>query len=246
MKPTFIDLLEEDERRLWQQYEIQLERGQRKTSASGTLQSLITGLKSYRPEQTKVWIEAFCREVFDEQTRDRIPQPLFVELILPELKRGFDKAELPYARWIAQAAPYIYRATKQKPEISGLIDFNKITPCDFYEVAIQHDPSDNIAQQALITDLSRNFDYYIHEVPTGLLCKPDVFQVELAKFAALIKLTGLLEKYEKKFVLWQFHCQAWANYLAYKQEFANYAEYLGKNSNGFDWKNGMTQNGLTL
>jgi predicted nucleic acid-binding protein len=236
MKSNWLATLEENEQLLWQHYEHEIAQGQRKKATGVTLPLFIKQLKAYPPEKIKRWVATVCQTLFDEASQQKIPPLLFSEVILLELIRGFKQAELPYARWLAQANSYLYRAYNQNPQLEELFDFKLLDSNAFYEIALQHDPYDEIARKALIENLAYWFDFYIHEVPAGVLVEPAVFERQLDQFVALLQPAGLLPRYEKKLALWRFHANAYRDYLARRQEFKDYADYLAKNSDDFNHK----------
>lgn len=228
--------LKENEQVLWRDYERQIAQGKRKTLAPQTLQKLISGIKAYSDDQRKQWVEEFLHKSLEENDNLNIPLPLFEEIILVNLNHGFDKGESHYARWIGQTYDLIIRATKHNPEIKKSPDIDNLYPMNFFEIAYKQNPEDKIAQIFLIREYTTNLDFAIHEVPIGLLADIDWFRDTLIKLQRLLSSPGLSEKYKNKINLWVFHINAWEDYLARRNGYKHYVDYLEKNANGFNWR----------
>lgn len=239
MNPAISDHLKEAERTLWRQYEYQVRHGQRKTHAPATLQKLIASLKTYSPEETKAWVMALFQsnienEYFSRSDMD-MPFPLFEEIVLPELIRGFNNGEPEYARWLGQILSHAINATIHKPLLRELFDVYKYNQIDLFEMSLAQNPDDRLARQFLITWLVSSLDFAIHEVPRGVIGDKEYLENTFARLQSLLISAERLEIYQSKFKLWRFHFDAWQDYLAHRDEYGNYADYLLKNSNGFNW-----------
>jgi hypothetical protein len=85
-----------------------------------------------------------------------------------------------------------------------------------------------MAREALIDLADADFDYYIHELPAGVLADADTFRCELDEFDQLVAAHGVTERYAARIRTWRFHCQAWGEYLRRRTHFLSYADYLSQ------------------
>jgi hypothetical protein len=220
------DLLLPPEQALWREYLSHLARGLR-GRALDVLGTFIERLQTYSPQESRTWVRAWCRAHLDEDADFLLPYPLFARIIGPELRRGYEAGEPDYARWLAR----IYQAGTVHPrklaEVLGHPDLR--TECLLRE-ALRVDPSDRRAARSLVKELARGFDYYIHEIPEGVLADPALFHEELDEFEDLVTRLGLADQYATVLRRWRFHCNGWTDYLRRRPEFPNYADYLSQAS----------------
>lgn len=127
-------------------------------------------------------------------------------------------------------------AAVHKPAVRELLDIFRYNQIDFFQMAYEQNPDDLLARQFLINWHISSLDYAIHEVPQGVLGDKAWLEDTLAKLEPILQSADLAEKYRERLKLWRFHVDAWQDYLARRSEFKNYAEYLDKNANGFDWR----------
>ncbi|HEX2912383.1 MAG TPA: hypothetical protein VH186_16360 [Chloroflexia bacterium] len=238
MNESVLSYLAENERMLWQQYEWQIAHGQRKTLAPHTLSKLIAALREYPAEQLKQWVMAYCEQIFAPKAgipNLTVPLPLFAEIIVPELKKGFDNGEARSTLWIAVNFSHIREATKIEPAIRQHLNLDKLDFDDLYDMALNRDPDDKLIRQALIHYYLYSFDNCLHEIPQGVLAT-DWFCNHIQKLEVLLAAEGLLESYRDKLALWRFHCQSYTDYIANRNDYLNYSDYLDKKGKDFEWR----------
>ena len=149
-----------------------------------------------------------------------IRYPLFSRIVLPELRNGYTQGLPHHARWIGQLRHRIYVAKQACFQELGL------SPNDFLREALRMDPTDSAARRELISNLAEQLDYFVHEVPRGVLANSQYFRARLDEFWQLVTDEGLTERYEEAYRYWQLHCDAWEGYLSHRAQFTNYADYL--------------------
>ena len=157
--------LEPSDQNLWLEYNELLCRGRRK-QALDQLDELITLMQMYPQEKRRAWIEEVCEALWDRNEEYPIPHHLFLRIILPELRRGYEEHRRSYARWIAQFTDKISSAYRESLEALG---FKEFCPDDLLREALRLDPHDAIARTYLINLLAERFRINVHEVPTGAL-----------------------------------------------------------------------------
>ncbi|MDP9352791.1 MAG: hypothetical protein M3P51_14810, partial [Chloroflexota bacterium] len=194
-------------------------------SALRTLDAFVQQLEVAAPERRSEWVHAFCRAIWDRGVPEPVQQPLLVRVILPELRRGYEAQRTPYARWIAQFRQEIWGSWRQS---LGALGFSEFWAEDLLREALRLDPHDSLARRELISVLESALDYYIHEVPSGVLAEPHTFRQELAEFEQLVAIEGLTDRYERALGEWRFHCEEWARYLEQRDQFLDYEEYLSR------------------
>jgi hypothetical protein len=220
------DLLRPSEQALWHDYWRYLAQGLRRRALQA-METLDVRLQAYPTEVRQAWVRAWCRTHLDEDEDVdlRRPYPLLAHLIIPELRRGYEAGEPSYARWLAR----LYRSSIVHPrKLTELLARPNLTSKNLLREALRADPTDRHATQWLITELAGAFDYYTHEVPSGVLANPSSFREELDEFEGLAARLGLTDRYAAKLRLWRFHCERWAYYLQHRSEFVNYADYLSR------------------
>jgi hypothetical protein len=100
-----------------------------------------------------------------------------------------------------------------------------------YREALEVDPTDARAREGLIKCLHSQLDYCFHEVPSGVLARADemdeVHQM-IGDFQKLLVTAGRTHEYDDEIEWWSFHCNAWADYLSRRSNFAGYPDHLIK------------------
>jgi hypothetical protein len=229
MSSELTDQLDIAGKSLWQQY-IQLEEQNLRKDALEVLDQFIGILLGYPKPERDNWVRTICRLVSDEGIHIPIRYPLFGKVICPYLVQAYHRQEPSAARWLAYFHEWFY-ASNPCADSLGKADFSQI---NMLREAFAHDPNDSLARKRLIHEMARNFDYAIHEVPSGVLCGIDGASIEdceamlkdLQTFRRLIELEGEDSRYAERMRTWEFHFQEYANYLANRNKYKNYADYL--------------------
>lgn len=224
------------DQQLWAEYARLRDIGLR-TQALETIQKIVDSIEHYNSDRLASIVFVFCTnllnrtaasefrayEAYSRKVTYSIPYPLFLAVILPQLQIGYQNRMFLYARWIAQFGSKIDNLRPKSLEILGINDYQSF---DYLTEATRLYPEDKVARDFLISYYEEAFDVYVHEVPTGLLAKSDVFRNELDEFSRLVREAGQYEQYEEQIAKWRFACETWAQYLTRRPEFVNYAEYL--------------------
>src|SRR5207248_547276 len=85
---------------------------------------------------------------------------------------------------------------------------------DLLREAVRVDPSDAVAREMYIELMKINFDYYIHEVPVGLLVDPEEFSKELDEFTWVVQAHGAADRYKEALNKWRVYCDTFRDYLS--------------------------------
>jgi hypothetical protein len=90
------------EQRRWHDFRADLGHGLRR-SALAHLAALLAAVGSYPETQRRAWAIALCRAHWDQEHLTAFAYPLLEQVVVPELRRGYEAGEAGYARWLALA-----------------------------------------------------------------------------------------------------------------------------------------------
>jgi hypothetical protein len=213
--------LQPREAQVWRHYVSLHEAGRRK-EALGTLAEFVEAVTAYDDEAKAALVEALCRQTVDVGRMELLHEPLLTRFVFPELRKGREQRKAPFAKRIALFHDRIC-SLRKGVEILGLTTFE---PDSLLREAIEVDPSDMQARDLLIERLRRSLDYYVHEVPAGILVPPEQFCAELTEFRELVIAAGRQALHRQELEEWQLHCDAWTDYLSRRDAFESYYDYL--------------------
>jgi hypothetical protein len=229
-------LLDPTSRTLWAEYCALETKGMRKLGLQ-RLEQFITNFQQRPFAEQQLWVEALCSNKLGKAERlagnyhvhthdyPVIRHPLFRKIILPVLKIGVAQNDARSYRWIAQFEQYFYADQHATAQL-GLEVFDTRF---FLRRALQLNPDDSITVELLLHEYARRFDYYVHEVPFGILVQPAIFQTELAEFQELLDCYRLTERWHAALVKWTTLNADWDNYLNHRTEYTGFQHYLSRN-----------------
>jgi len=217
---------------LWQQYlsaEAQGKRVRALLDLRGFVQALQDGLEKQRHD----FAEAFCRQMVNFGEALPLRQPLFAGVIGPYLVLARQQGKEDAGRWLAYFHPHFLNL----PPSERLIELDdSLSSISLLAVAFRQDPNNIQTQDLLIQNLTQQFEYAVHEVPTGVLYGIDGAKVvecqewldDLALFREVVQKRGVSEKYEMAMRYWDFHFRGYADYLNHREQYRNYEEYINQ------------------
>jgi len=170
-------------------------------------------------------VVALCRARWDLRALERLPFPLVERLVVPELRRGYAGKLPAYARWLGLvlgSSDLGGGRTRDELLEAGL------SADGLLREALAADPNDAKARAALIRLYDGDFDYYLHDLPAGVLTDAASFARDLDHFEQLVAAHGVAERYATRLRRWRFHSQAWGDYLRRRAQFSSYADYLSE------------------
>ena len=202
------------------------------------LRKFVDALLADSKEHRHRFSETFCRQVADEGSLLPLRQPLFAAIIGPFLvsahERGNDNAE----NWIA----YFFLDFLKMPPSQRLLELPRQSPINLLHDAFKRNPDNARTQELLIRNLTEQFSYAVHEVPSGVLygnngatiaeCKE--WQTDLALFCEVVQRRNETEKYQEAIRDWGFHFRGYADYLTHPDQYQNYADYIAQHWKALD------------
>ncbi len=220
---------------LWRRY-LAAETQGRRTRTMSALRGFVEALQATSEEQRHQFAEAFCRQVADAGAALPLREPLFAGIIGPFLVSARQQGEENAERWIVHFHPNF----SNMPPSRRLIEVPYLSPMDLLREALQRDPDDARTQDQLIQTLAGHFAYAVHEVPSGVLYGFDgatvaecgEWEADLVLFRELVQKRQVVEKYEVAMRYWGFHFHGYADYLTHREQYQNYADYIGRHWEG--------------
>lgn len=133
------------------------------------------GLKKQATESVRAFISSFVddKEVQEwvwshllelkTNRHSRIRHEIFVELVYPVLKRGYQAGDFKSTLWLGKLIQNIYQISKLHEEL------NYITDVQLYRKCFELNSEDNEVKSLLLQNIVQWLEYCIHECPSGIL-----------------------------------------------------------------------------
>ena len=228
-------------RNIWKNYNQTRISGDKKT-ANKLLQKYIDILKNENYSVREEFVDEICSAVLE--TKDniianngtevsdneyRIQHPLFKEIILPILIVKYKMNSAQHIKWIGQLEQFFYsdsQISKKFLDEIGIEDY--FSTSFFFEKSFSIDRSQKTLD-LLLKRYARDLEYYVHEVPFGVLIEPDIFDEEIKLFETYY------EQFDKKGIWtarlneWKLISLHWRTYLSSRSEYVNFEDYLNRN-----------------
>lgn len=81
----------------------------------------------------------------------------------------------------------------------------------------------------LLNRIAQDLDYYIHEVPFGIIVEPEVFDEEVGLFKKYYNLLDDKSLWTSKLEEWGMLAFHWKKQLSNRNRYSNFEDYLTKN-----------------
>lgn len=240
---------------LWKHYQ-QLEIQGLRKPALQTLTAFINALKADTDQRRVSFTEAFClcavggnvtlrshgggREgndqavsgIYDKAVIFSLRRPLLAEIIAPCLTALYYQRDVRVPYWLA----VLYFHLRSLPADLLPTDFPELSQNALLREAMKYEPSNTEARARLINSLSSQFNYALHELPSGVLFgwngatveECEIWMKDLEEFRKLVEEQGETEKYRTEIHEWGFHFRGYADYLTYREQYQNYADYISR------------------
>jgi hypothetical protein len=215
---------------LWDKY-CSAERDRIRSVTIPILERFLTALADTPMDSWKDWAYDLAAKHVDHKDTFPIRFPLFTKAIFPALLEGLNSGECNCARWLAGFELLIYKNKECK---AALADLGYETTRELLYLALKQNPSDTLAREQLIRNISNYLDYTLHELPTAVLYDQngadvaaclDLLQM-LEEFKVLVCVQEVESKYEELLKDCQFHYFNYMQYLLNRDEYESYEAYL--------------------
>lgn len=168
---------------LWNEY-VSLETQGDRRKALAVLRSFVRGIKLLDIGIQVEWVRAFLGTKSLSALRVPIRSPLFVEVLFPVLRDGFNARDKWAIRWLAKLDQHLYQAKGCWAELGHP------TAEGLWRIAHRLDPEDEEARQGLVEQIANYIRYTLHEVPSGVL-----FGADGATIPECLELLELLKEF---------------------------------------------------
>jgi hypothetical protein len=228
-------------RNIWENYNRTRIAGDKKT-ANKLLQEYIGLLKSESSFSREEFDEKICNEILEADNciidnngtevsdkEYRIQHPLFKEIILPVLIEKYKTNSARHIKWIGQLEQFFYSDFQASKRLLDAIGIDGHFSTSFFlEKSFSIEQSQKTLH--LILDrMARDFDYYTHEIPFGVLIEPTVFDRELKLFESYYEQSDSKSDWTLNLNKWRTVALLWRAYFSSKNEYVNFEDYLNKN-----------------
>jgi hypothetical protein len=197
------------------------------------LDRFIDALLELPPATWHAWAKRIAADVSDQGARTPVRFPLFRRVLMPALAEGVRRREAGCARWLES----FHELQLQARGTSGLPPELE-SPYGLLTEALRLDPADTLARRRLIDWFVRDFEYSLHEVPSGVLYGTDGATPEqceqllrdLDEFRGHVSVAGETDRHAELIGECDFHYRAYADYLRSDTRDGGYADYLDHRS----------------
>ncbi len=215
-----------------------------KKSANKLLVEFIASLKHQDETVIQNFVDNICGLTFETDEKishnneeeaspknTTIQHPLFKEIILTVLIEQYTKNSAKHIRWIGQFEQYFL--TDNATSLAFLKAVNiegHFEARYFFEKSFSIDKN-QLSIQLLLNKIAKDINYYIHEVPFGVLVEPEVLNNELLTFKKYWQQSDTMNIWNNILNQWELIAKHWTIYHANQENHDNFENYL--KSNGF-------------
>ncbi len=155
----------------YENYEKELNAGLKKQAKK----SIALFIKSFKDEdEVRSWVWEYLPQL-GGNTHGCIRHEIFVNLVYPVLKKGFDSNDYESTLWLGKLVQNIYQAKGVCEE------FESLTEMDFYRKCHDIDPDNNEGKKLLLNHILGWLSQCEHEWPRGILYGMDGATIEQCK-----------------------------------------------------------------
>jgi hypothetical protein len=218
-------MLAAEQSALWDEYLRAEGRAPReqKLAALGTFLDALSTPADWHP-----WARDIARRVVDYGEDLVIRMPLFERAVFPALLAGHRVDQPGCARWLAGLAQHLYRSETCREQLPP----EEQSELGLLRAAVRVDPTDHASRRRLIEHLAGHLRHSLHELPSGVLYGVDgatpeqclELEQELDEFCGLVAGAN----YEELVRDCRYHFSAYREFLLNRDQYASYAEYLGR------------------
>jgi hypothetical protein len=213
----------------WNRY-TQLHAQGRRREALSVLEEFVAEVREYTSDRRTRLVEALCQQTVDVGRIDLLREPLLTELLFPELRAGREARRPPYAKRIAKLADRIVGL----PRGLATLGLQELRVDQLLDEALELEPGDAEVLDLQIRWYEHALEYCTHELPSGILEEPEGFRQLIEGFERALISSGRSAAFAEQLAKWRFHCDAWEDYRARRNEYVDYPDYLLKNRRATD------------
>ncbi|TKC06573.1 hypothetical protein FA048_15295 [Pedobacter polaris] len=213
-----------------------------KRTANKILVDYIALLKQQDEQEIKIFVDHICSltleiddkiianngtEVSDRDTR--IQHPLFKEIILPVLKKQYQKGSPKHIKWIGQLEQFFYSDNTTTNTFLKELNISEYFEARyFFEKSFALDNSQKTLS-LLLNRIAKDINYYVHELPTVVLAEPEFLEKELEIFRLYLQQFDNKNIWEVSLSEWELIAKHWKLHVAAKDEYGDFEDYLKAN-----------------
>ena len=213
----------------WDAY-LKVERRGSRTEKLAALDRFIDTLLQTPRETWTPWALELASSIVDDVVDIPVRRQLFERVLFPALVDGVDSKHAGCKRWLAGFAPYVRRCPSCVERLGPKLS----SEWGLLESALIEDPADFRSRRRLISLFADQFEYSLHELPTGVLygtdgataSQCDELVAELGMFRSLLRAEGCEGEYRELTEACDLHFNAYKQYLLERPSHENYAEFL--------------------
>ena len=158
-----------------------------------------------------------------------IQHPLFKEIILPVLIDQYKKDSAKHIRWIGQFEQYFYSDNSTTLAFLKAVNIEgHFETRHFFEKSFSIDKN-QMTIQLLLNRIAQDINYYIHEVPIGVLVYPEVLNNELLAFKKYWQQCDTKNIWNNILTHWELIAKHWTIYHENLENYDNFEHYLNTN-----------------
>lgn len=191
------------------------------------IQKFVDNLCELILEEEEKIIDSNGTEVSDKQVR--IQFPLFKEIILPVLKVQFKNNSAKHIKWIGQLEQFFYSDKNLTTNFLKELNIE-----GHFEARYFFEKSFSIGknQKTLnfcLNRIAQDINFYLHEVPFGVLISPEELEKELNTFRKYWLLSDSKNVWKEDLTQWETIAKHWKLYILNQDEYDSFENYLKLN-----------------
>ncbi|WP_028865661.1 hypothetical protein [Psychromonas aquimarina] len=155
----------------YESFERELEAGLKK-QATNSIKKFVNSFKDN--DEISTWVWSYLPNL-EKNRHSCIRYEIFIELVYPILKEGFESNDYRSTLWLGKLIQNIYQTKGIFEELGSLVEM------DFYRKCYEIDPSNSEGKELLLKSILYWLSHCEHEWPAGILYAMDGATLEQCK-----------------------------------------------------------------
>jgi len=159
-------------------------------------------------------------------------QPFFIKVIVPCVLKDIGNGKIESLRFLFECNGIDYYKGTTTDYVNLLCvgtNYKYDNTLEFADMVLLHEPDNQVVLNYKYMALLRSLDYFLHEVPSAVLCNKETVPHMLKKLNEFAIVSEKIGKYDGRLIQkWGDIFTAWEQFLGNEESYSNFEDYLIK------------------